>query len=131
MRYPRPPYAERREFHRPFWRALLAEIERIRKRVLVHGISRTNARSAVEGAKTCHQSRLLCASPNPLHSKRRYWTQYAPRRSPSQFGYAREAVQIIRFHRGIPGGFADFAKACCITDGFRMREIFLTYVHRV
>ena len=55
MRYPLvPPYAERREFYRPFWEALFAEIERIRKRVLVHGFSYTNALSAVEGAKTCH-----------------------------------------------------------------------------
>ena len=35
MRYPRPPYAERREFHRPFSEALSAEIERITNRVLV------------------------------------------------------------------------------------------------
>ena len=79
MRYPLvPPYTERREFYRPFWEALSAEIERIRKRVFVHGFSYTNARSAVERAKTCHQSRLLYASPNPPHSKRRYWTLYTP-----------------------------------------------------
>ena len=86
MRYPLvPPYAERREFYRPFWEALSAEIERIGKRVLVHGFSYTNALSAVEGAKTHHQSRLLYASPNPLHSKRRYWTQFTPHRSPLAF----------------------------------------------
>ena len=86
MRYPLvPPYAERREFYRPLWEALSAEIERIGKRVLVHGFSFTNALSAVEGAKTHHQSRLLYASPNLLHSKRRYWTQYTPHRSPLAF----------------------------------------------
>ena len=45
MRYPLPPYAERREFHRPFWEALSAEIERIKKRVLVHQCSICGRRS--------------------------------------------------------------------------------------
>lgn len=51
MRYPLvPPYAERREFHRPFWEMLSVAIDRIIKRVFARGFRP----SETGGVKTCH-----------------------------------------------------------------------------
>jgi len=54
MRPHLPPYAERREFHRPFWEMLSAAIERTKKRVFARSYPRPKPLSELEGAKPCH-----------------------------------------------------------------------------
>ncbi len=51
MRYPLiPPYAERREFHRPFWEMLSAAMARLKKST----VDRVLPAIDTEVAKSCH-----------------------------------------------------------------------------
>ena len=51
MRYPYvPPYAQRREFHRPFWEMLSAALADVRQR----GLDLVRTADGAEDAKSCH-----------------------------------------------------------------------------
>ena len=55
MSYPLvPPYAARREFHRPFWEMLSAAIARMKRRIFARALPLHRSLPQVSQATTCH-----------------------------------------------------------------------------